>query len=135
MDDEVLVARVYLSESDHGRRKSLMQEVLNILHDQHRVQGVVVFRGIAGFGDSGEVRASDLLRLNVDLPLVIEFFDTPAVAQAAIRLLDGLVPAGHVICWTATRHGGRPPHPIGRSSAQVAARAARHGDQTGTDEA
>ena len=63
-----------------------MQEVLNLLHDQQRVQGVVVFRGIAGFGDSGEVHASDLLRLNVDLPLVVEFFfDRPAVAEAAMK--------------------------------------------------
>lgn len=115
MDDEVLVARVYISESDHGRRKSLLQEVLSILHDQHRIQGVIVFRGIAGFGDSGEVRAADLLRLNVDLPLVIEFFDTPRVARAAIRLLDGLVPAGHVICWKASRHGGPPMQPIDNS--------------------
>ena len=60
-----------------------MQEILNILHDQQRVLGVVVFRGIAGFGDSGEVHASDMLRLNVDLPLVIEFFDKPAVVRAA----------------------------------------------------
>jgi len=104
MDDDVLMAHVYLNESDHGKRRTLMQEVLNILHDQQRVQGVVVFRAIAGFGDSGAVHASDLLRLNVDLPLVIEFFDKPAVVQAAIKLLDDLVPDGHIVCWPAARH-------------------------------
>ncbi len=109
MDDEVLMAHVYLNESDHGKRRTLMQEVLNILHDQQRMQGVVVFRAIAGFGESGEVHASDLLRLNVDLPLVIEFFDKPAVVQAAIKLLDDLVPDGHILCWPATRH--RKPAP------------------------
>ena len=31
----------------------LMQEILNILHDQHRVRGVTVFRGIASFGNAG----------------------------------------------------------------------------------
>jgi uncharacterized protein len=35
--------------------------VLNILRDQHRVHGVVVFRGIAGFGSKGEVHAADIL--------------------------------------------------------------------------
>ena len=74
MDDEVLMARVYISEADQGRRHTLMREVLNLLHDRQRgVQGVVVFRGIAGFGADGEVHASDMLRLNVDLPVVIEF--------------------------------------------------------------
>lgn len=97
MDHEVTLVRIYLREADQGKRKTLMQEVLNILHDQQRVQSLVVFRGIAGFGDSGEVHASDLLRINVDLPLVIEFFDTPKVVDAALALLDGLVPAGQIL--------------------------------------
>ena len=104
MDNEVLIVRIYLRETEHGRRKTLMQEVLNILHDQQRVQGVIVFRGIAGFGESGEVHAADLLRLNVDLPLVVEFFDKPNVAKAALALLDGLVPPGHILSWRAVQH-------------------------------
>ncbi|MGH7044622.1 MAG: DUF190 domain-containing protein [Acetobacteraceae bacterium] len=116
MDDEVLIARIYIHEADHGRRKSLMQEVLNVLHDQQRMQGVVVFRGIAGFGDSGEVHASDILRLNVDLPLVIEFFDRPDVVRATLPLLDPLVPAGRILHWAATRLGGPAVRPQVRLS-------------------
>lgn len=104
MENEILVVRIYLSEADHGRRRTLMQEILTLLHDQHAVQGVTVFRGIAGFGASGEVRADDI-RLNVDLPLVIEFFDEPKVAEAAIHLLDGSVPGGHIVSWPAKRYG------------------------------
>jgi uncharacterized protein len=102
MDDDVTVVRIYIKESDHGRKRSLMEEILNILRDQHRVHGVVVFRGIAGFGSKGEFHSADLLRLMVDLPLVIEFFDKPAVVDAAIALLSGLVPAGHIVQWRAT---------------------------------
>lgn len=102
MDDEVTVVRIYLKESDHGRKKQLMEEILNILHDQHRVHGVVVFRGIAGFGSKGAVHSADLLRLMVDLPLVIEFYDKPAVAVAAMALINNLVPAGHIVHWSAT---------------------------------
>jgi uncharacterized protein len=105
MDNEILVARIYLSEADYGRRKTLMQEILTLLQDKHAIQGVTVFRGIAGFGASGETRADDILRLNVDLPLVIEFFDEPRVAEAAIRLLDGMVPRGHIVSWPAKRYG------------------------------
>ena len=101
MSKEVKVVRIYLREADQGKHKTLMQEVLNILHDQQRVQSLVVLRGIAGFGDSGEVHASDMLRLNVDLPLVIEFWDTPKVVKAALALLDGLVPAAHILSWCA----------------------------------
>jgi len=101
MDSEVVVVRVYLKEADHGRRKTLMEEILNILHDQHRVHGVVVFRGIAGFGSQGEVHAADILRLTVDLPIVIEFYDEPTVAIAAMDLLNDIVPSGHIVHWRA----------------------------------
>jgi uncharacterized protein len=111
MANDVLMARIYLSERDHGRRKALMQEILSILHDRHAVQGVTVFRGVAGFGANGEVHADDLLRLIVDLPLVIEFFDEPAVAEAAIHLIDDLVPGGHIVWWPAQRQGPAVPPP------------------------
>ncbi len=88
MANDVLMVRVYLSEGDHGRRTTLMREILSALHDKHAVQGVTVFRGVAGFGADGEVHADDMLRLNVDLPLVIEFFDEPTAAEAAIHLLE-----------------------------------------------
>jgi len=104
MNNEVMVVRIYLRETEHGKRRNLMQEVLNTLQDQQRVQGVVVFRGIAGLGADGVVHASDLLRLNVDLPIVIEFFDRPDVAQAALRLLEGLVPPDHTLSWRAIQH-------------------------------
>ena len=102
MDTTVRVVRIYINEADHGRRSNLMQEILNVLHDQHRVRGVTVFRGIAGFGSAGQVHAADILRLTVDLPLVIEFFDQPAVVDAVLELLDGLVPRGHIIAWDAS---------------------------------
>ncbi len=106
METEVTIVRIYLSEADHGRRKSLMQEVLNVLHDQHRVRGVTVFRGIAGFGDAGEVHAADLLRVMVDLPLVIEFFDEPKVVTAVLDLLRELVSGHPIVCWNARLTNG-----------------------------
>lgn len=101
METDVTVVRIYLSEGDHGHHKTLMQEILNILHDQHRVRGVTVFRGIAGFGDDGEVHAADMLRIMVDLPLVIEFFDEPPVVDAIMDLLKGLVPEKRIVHWRA----------------------------------
>jgi PII-like signaling protein len=100
-ETDITIVRIYLREADHGRRRSLMQEILNVLHDQQRVRGVTVFRGIAGLGDTGEVHASDILRLFVDLPLVIEFFDAPPIVEAVLRLLGNLV-AGHpIVTWQA----------------------------------
>jgi uncharacterized protein len=105
MANDVLMVRIYLREADHGRRNTLMQEIFSILRDRHAVQGATVFRGIAGFGASGKVHANDLLQLTVDLPLMIEFYGEPAVAETAIQLIDDLVPGGHVVSWPATCHG------------------------------
>jgi uncharacterized protein len=111
MPNDVLMVRVYLSEADQGRRRTLVREILSALHDKRAVQGVTVFRGVAGFGSDGEVHADDMLRINVDLPLVIEFFDEPEAAEAAIRFLDHLVPAGHIVSWPAKRYGAEVPLP------------------------
>jgi uncharacterized protein len=104
MSGEVMMVRIYIKEADHGHRGNLMQEILRLLHDQHRVAGITVFRGIAGFGASGEVHSADLLRLAVDLPLVIEFFDSPNVVEAALKLIKDLVPGEHIVSWAAALH-------------------------------
>ncbi|MGH6672009.1 MAG: DUF190 domain-containing protein [Xanthobacteraceae bacterium] len=101
MSREITIVRVYIHEGDHGRRKSLMKEIMDLLHDRHRVKGLNVFRGIAGFDETGEVYAADMLRLNVHLPLVIEFFDDPEAVEATMELLHGLVPDSHVVHWNA----------------------------------
>ena len=44
----VTVVRVYLHESE-----SLPQRLLDYLHDEAGVRGVTVFRGVTGFGASG----------------------------------------------------------------------------------
>ena len=97
MDKEMILVRIYLSEADQGKRHNLLDEVMEVLHDRHRVHGVTVFRGIAGFGAKGVVRSADLLRLAQRLPLVVEFFDEQAVVEAALKTLDGLLPSGHII--------------------------------------
>lgn len=102
METEVTMVRLYLSEADHSHRKTLMREILSILHDQHKVKGATVFRGIAGFGVTGEIHASDMLRILVDLPLVIEFYDTPAVVESVLGLLRDLVPEGQTVSWPAS---------------------------------
>jgi uncharacterized protein len=99
METDITVVRIYLSEGDQGRHTSLMQEILNLLRDKHRVKGVTVFRGIAGSGERGERHASDVLRILVDLPLVIEFFDQNAIVEAVLPLLKQMVPSGRIISW------------------------------------
>jgi PII-like signaling protein len=93
---EVTMVRIYLTEGE-----DLAKTLLARLHDEEKVRGVTVFRGIAGFGRSGVVHSSRLLDLSMDLPMVIEFFDEPAKVQRILSHLKSQLPAGHVVTWTA----------------------------------
>ena len=92
---DVTMVRVYLTEG-HGYK-----ELLRYLHDHSRVRGVTVFRGITGFGRSGTLHSSTLLDVSLDLPVVVEFFDTPERAAEVLRHLDTLVEPGHIVTWPA----------------------------------
>lgn len=92
---EATMVRVYLSESDRE-----LNPLLKCLHDELPVCGVTVLRGVAGFGASGVVHSASLLDLSVDLPLVLEFFDRPARAGAAIERIREFVNPGHIVSWS-----------------------------------
>jgi len=100
MQKKMTVVRIYLREGDPGHHSDLMEEILSVLHDDHRVQGVTVFRGISGFGQHGEIHSSNLLHPKIHLPLVIEFFDEAEAVDAAIEAIGDLVPDGHLLRWS-----------------------------------
>jgi len=78
---EIKLARVYMSESeDH------LNKVLKILHNEIKVQHVVVLRGIEGFEKGGKVQTSHFLSLSLDLPLVVEFFD-----EGVVKVVESVV--------------------------------------------
>lgn len=95
-ESEIVIVRIYLHEGE-GRLKTL----LSYLHDDSRVRGVTVFRGITGFGRSGEYHSSSLIDMSLDLPVVVEFFDTPERIEPILEHLNTLVEAGHIVYWPA----------------------------------
>jgi PII-like signaling protein len=103
MDTDLTVVRIYLTEAEQGRHRNLIHEVLALLHDKHGLKQVTVFRGIAGTGErGGESRAADVLRVLVDLPLIVEFFDKPAVVEAVLPILKQMIPNGRFLSWSAS---------------------------------
>lgn len=92
----VEMVRVYLTEHE-----GVLDAILHCLHDQHRVRGVTVFRGISGFGASGRMHEARWTDLSLDLPVVVEFFDDPERSAEARTALQQWVPAGHIVHWPA----------------------------------
>ena len=93
---KITVARIYVTEGEHIHKK-----IFERLHDEHKVKGVTVFRGITGFGKSGSEHSGGLLDMSFDMPVVVEFFDSDENVREALTSLSDLVPPGHVITFAA----------------------------------
>ncbi len=99
-DIPIQVARIYLSEAD----QDTLHTLLDYLHNDAKVCGVTVFRGISGFGHSRRVHEARLLDLAMDLPIVVEFFDKPEQMQPVLTYLQTRLEPGHLIYWSAFAH-------------------------------
>jgi uncharacterized protein len=95
----ITVVRIYLREAEH-----LLEEILQVLHEEEKVAGVTVLRGVMGFSDDGPVRTSFLLALSLDLPLIVEFYDQPAKVHRVLGRLRKTMHLPHVISWSAHSH-------------------------------
>jgi len=93
---KVTVVRIYLSEQDN-----VHERLLKRLHDKEKVRGVTLFRGVSGFGKTGKVHSSSLLYLSLDLPIVVEFFDTPERVDEILGHICGDIRPEHVLTFEA----------------------------------
>ncbi len=98
---DVTMVRIYLTEE-----KKTLRELMAYLHDERKVRGVTVFRGISGFGKSGEIHSSSLLDMSLSLPVVIEFFDTPDKTEDILHELNQRLEPGHLVSWPAKMNTG-----------------------------
>ena len=93
---EVTVVRLYLNEGE-----AQLENLLKRLHDWEKLKGVSVFRGIAGYGDSGKIHTSKFIDLGMELPLVVEFFDIPEKIDTIMEHIDATMKPGHMLSWSA----------------------------------
>jgi PII-like signaling protein len=89
------MVRIYLTEAE-----AQLKPLLKLLHED-QVKGVTAFRGIAGFGASGKLHSSTLVDLSLDLPVVVEFFDTPEKVEKILQHLSADIKPGHMVHWAA----------------------------------
>jgi hypothetical protein len=92
----VTVVRIYLTEGE-----TQLNSLVKRLRDWEKLRGVTVFRGIAGFGHSGEMHGMQIADLSLNMPIVIEFFDTPDKIDEILQHLENVIPAGHLVKWQA----------------------------------
>ncbi len=92
----VTFIRIYLTEAD-----KVLAPLLQKLHDEEKVRGVTVFRAMSGFGGSGVIHTGSLMDLSLDLPVTVEFFDSPDKVDAILDHLSDMLEGGHIVRWQA----------------------------------
>lgn len=93
---EVIVVRVYITESSH-----LLKTILGYLKNEAKIRGVSVFRAISGFGETGS-HTSSFIDLSLDLPLIVEFFDSKDKINSALEHLNKIIKHEHIVFWEAS---------------------------------
>jgi PII-like signaling protein len=95
----VTVVRIYVREGEHA-----VVKLMKFLQNEAKVAGATVLRGTSGFGADGKTHTSSLLALSLDLPEIVEFYDTPQRVDAVLTLLEDKMSLPHIISWPALVH-------------------------------
>lgn len=93
---DVIMVRLYLTEGE-----TQLATLLKRMRDWEKVRGLTVFRGIAGFGPSGEIHETKFVDLSLDLPIVVEFFDEAGKVEQILAHLGSIVKSDHMVWWHA----------------------------------
>lgn len=91
----VTMVRIYITEAS-----KLLRPIIDYLNNEAKVRGISVFRAISGYGETG-AHDSSLMDLSLNLPLVIEFFDSNQKIQDAMEQLSKMVKPEHIVMWEA----------------------------------
>jgi CBS domain-containing protein len=102
--------RIYVNEGDHVGHLPTHLAVMQLLR-REGAQGATLFRGIEGFGATGEVHLSHLVDVAGKLPLVVEWIDEADRVERLMPQLLALVKHGFITS-DQTEIVLYEPHPV-----------------------
>lgn len=94
-DDEGILLRIFVGESDHIDHKPVWEELM-LRARAAGLAGVTVLRGVAGYGASSHIHTTKILQLSQDLPMVVEIVDRSDRIEAFRPVVEELVHEGLV---------------------------------------
>jgi len=83
--------RVHISESDRQEHKPLYEAIVAKCREM-RIAGATVFRGLEGYGETGEMHRSHLVRH--DQPILISIVDTAENIDRLIPVIEQMMNTG-----------------------------------------
>jgi PII-like signaling protein len=90
---EALLLRIFVGEKDQYEGEPLYRALV-LKARESRLAGATVFRGPMGFGRSSHLHTSEILRLSMDLPIVIEIVDTEEKIQNFLTAVEEVIGPG-----------------------------------------
>jgi len=103
--------RIYIGEQDKaaGSHRPLWEDLLSLLRDEGAA-GATMFRGLAGFGAHSHMHVARVADLVPDLPVAVEWIDTPEQVERLLPRICELVRSGTITMddLTIVKHSHRP---------------------------
>ncbi len=89
--------RIYIGELDKapGSHKALWEDLLTLLRAEGAA-GATMFRGLAGFGAHSHLHMARLADVVPDLPVAVEWIDTPEQVERLLPRICDLVHTGTI---------------------------------------
>jgi len=85
--------RVFIGENDKFGHVPFYEAIVELAREKH-LAGTTVLRGLMGFGAHNRMHTAKVLRLNEDLPLVVEIVDTAEKLDAFAGDLETMIEEG-----------------------------------------
>lgn len=93
INGKAIRVRVYFGERDRHGGTSLWSALLELLR-RNGAAGATVTRAVAGYGAHSKIHAASILDLSSDLPLVLEWIDTPERVDALLPRVEEMFQGG-----------------------------------------
>jgi PII-like signaling protein len=87
--------RIHISESDRYGEK-ILYEAIVVKCREMQVAGATVFRGLEGYGETGGLHTSHLVRR--DQPIIIVVVDTAERVSRLIPVIEEMMHTGMIAC-------------------------------------
>jgi hypothetical protein len=93
LPEEGQLLRIFIGESDRYEGLPLYEWIVREAR-RRGLAGATVLRGIAGFGAASRIHTTNILRMSLDLPIIVEIIDKPELIEAFLPVVDGAVKEG-----------------------------------------
>ena len=102
--------RIYIGESDHWKRRSLYQAIVEKAKELDMARATV-FRGIVGYGANSRIHTASIVDLSSDLPILVEIIDSEEYVAKLLPFLDDMLEEGMVTIddIEVIKYGHKPP--------------------------